>query len=127
MIARIPTHICRLRRFVLGVATLGLAACAGLPPTPATGPLAGYPGTFDRALLVPGGSAVCTMDPCAAYFQLPPGSGTRTVRVNNLFAGTGDDSEAFFVGSYYKHQSPATFTVDGLNLPAAVLWINTRF
>ena len=114
------------RLMALGGAALTLGACALVPPTPATGPLAGYPGNFDRALLAPGRTAMCTMDPCAAYYQLPPGSGTRTVRVNNLVAGTGDDSEPFFVGSYYRFQSPGLFTVDGTNLPPAVLWVSSR-
>jgi hypothetical protein len=108
-----------------------LAACA-LPPTsptaaPGAGATAGWPNNFDRVLLAPGRSAVCYTDPCAVHFQLPPGSGTRTVRVNNQIAGTGDESEAFFVGSFYRFQAPATFTVDGLDVRPAVLWINSRF
>lgn len=117
----------RFRPAVLGAGALALSACAGVPPPAVTGPLAGWPGNFDRVLLWPGRTASCAMDPCTAYFQLPPGSGTRTVRVNNLLAGTGDDSEPIFVGSFYRFQSPAVFTVDGLNVPPAVLWVNARF
>jgi hypothetical protein len=121
----------QLRSLVPGVWTIALTACAApqMSPTaaPGAGAAAGWPNNFDRVLLSPGRSAVCYTDPCSVYFLLPPGSGTRTVRVNNLLAGTGDEHEAFFVGSYYRYQAPATFTVDGLNVRPAVLWINSRF
>jgi hypothetical protein len=121
----------RFRLAIPAIGILALAACA-LPPTaptaaPGAGSAAGWPNNFDRVLLSPGRSAVCFTDPCAVHFQLPPGSGTRTVRANNQIAGTGDEGEAFFVGSLYRFQAPATFTVDGLDVRPAVLWINPRF
>ena len=122
MVIRSVPNACNL--FTAGAALL-LAGCATVPTGP--GPTAGWPGTFDRVVLSPGRSVVCYSDPCTVWFQLPPGSGSRAVRVNNMPAGEGDEQSPFHVGSYYRFQSPAIFTVDGLDVPPAVLWVNSRF
>ena len=106
---------------------LGLmaAACASNP----NDPYGGWPGNFDRANLAPGMSVSCLSDPCNAQYKMPDaGGGTYVVRVNNLVAGEYPASgQVVDLGAYYHIGSPYRFTIDGLQVPAAVLWVGGYF
>jgi hypothetical protein len=107
----------------LALAAFG-AAAAGCAYDPAD-PYGGWPGNFDRANLAPGVSRACYSDPCTAQYKMPDAGGrTYVVRVNNLLAGEFPASgQVVNLGAYYTFGSPYRFTIDGLDVPAAVLWV----
>ena len=106
---------------------LGLmaAACASNPDDP----YGGWPGNFDRANLAPGRSVVCFSDPCNAQYKMPDAGGkTYTVRVNNLVVGQYPASgQVVDLGACYALDSPCRYTIDGLAVPVAVLWVGGYF
>jgi hypothetical protein len=106
---------------VLAVVVTGLAACASDP----NDPYGGWAGNFERANLAPGVSVSCYSDPCTAQYKMPDaGGGTYVVRVNNLLAGEYPAAgQVVSLGAYYHLGSPYRFTIDGLNVPAAILWV----
>jgi hypothetical protein len=118
-------------RFVTGgpkarrLALVGLCtAAAGCAYDPAD-PYGGWPGNYDRANLAPGVSRACYSDPCTAQYKMPDAGGrTYVVRVNNLLAGEFPASgQVVNLGAYYHFGSPYRFTIDGLDVPASVLWV----
>ncbi len=104
---------------------LSVAACATNP----NDPYGGWPGNFDRANLAPGMTVTCLSDPCNAQYKMPDAGGkTYVVRVNNLVAGEHPASgQVVDLGAYYRIGSPYRFTIDGLQVPAAVLWVGGYF
>jgi hypothetical protein len=90
-----------------------LAGCAGQSST----------SNFDLVTIGPGKSAGCFSNPCTILYQMPPGEGSRTVRVNNQVAGAfAADTVANF-GAYFRYQSPVRITVDGLDVKEANVMI----
>jgi hypothetical protein len=111
----------RARPVAFAMLLAGVAGCASDPDDP----FGGWAGTFERANLAPGVSASCYSDPCTAQYKMPDAGGAiHVVRVNNLFAGEFPASgQVVNLGAYYHLGSPYRFTVDGLRVPAAVLWV----
>jgi hypothetical protein len=105
----------------LTVVGVGVVGCASNPDDP----YGGWPGNFSRANLAPGRSVMCHSDPCTAQYLMPNAGGkTYVVRVNNLLAGEHPASgQVVDLGAYYHFGSPYRFTIDGLDVPAAVLWV----
>ena len=104
---------------------LTVAACASNP----NDPYGGWPGNFDRANLAPGRSVACFSDPCNAQYKMPDAGGkTYTVRVNNLVVGQYPASgQVVDLGACYALDSPCRYTIDGLAVPVAVLWVGGYF
>jgi len=107
-----------------------LALCAGIVTASGCAydpndPYGGWPGNFSRANLAPGRNVTCYSDPCTAQYMMPDAGGkTYVVRVNNLLAGEFPASgQVVDLGAYYHIGSPYRFTVDGLDVPMAVLWV----
>jgi hypothetical protein len=96
-----------------------LAGCASGPLIP----LDGWPGNFEVVGLKPGTSVTCYTDPCRVAYEMPPGSGSRVVRANNLYVGEYPAGEVVSLGAYYYNQSPVAFTVDGSDARPAYLWV----
>ena len=110
-----------LRGLLFGTGIVVASGCAYDP----NDPFGGWPGNFDRANLVPGRSVVCYSDPCRAQYLMPnAGGGTYVVRVNNLLAGEHPAAgQVVDLGAYYHIGSPYRFTIDGLDVPMAILWV----
>jgi hypothetical protein len=117
---RVPTRK-SLRFLALTTVCGSLAACATNP----NDPYGGWAGNFDRANLAPGRSVVCYSDPCTAQYMMPDAGGSvYVVRVNNLLAGQYPAAgQVVNLGAYYHYNSPYRFTIDGLNVPPAILWV----
>jgi hypothetical protein len=96
-----------------------LAGCASGPLIP----LGGWPGNFEVAGLKPGASVTCYTDPCRVVYEMPPGTGNRVVRANNLYVGDFPAGEVVELGAFYYNQSPVAFTVDDTDARPAYLWI----
>lgn len=78
---------------------------------------------FGQVNMGPGDSRACYSNPCGVMFTLPPGSGTYTVRANNLVVGTYPAGQVANLGDFYKMDSPVTITIDGLDAKPAILYI----
>jgi hypothetical protein len=113
------------RAAALALIGLAVVGCAYNP----NDPFGGWAGNFDRANLAPGVSRYCYSDPCTAQYLMPDvGGAVHMVRVNNLPAGEFPASgQVVNLGAYYNNGSPYRFTVDGLNVPMAVLWVGGGF
>ena len=111
------------RAAALALMGLSLVGCAYNP----NDPYGGWPGNFDRANLAPGVSRYCYSDPCTAQYLMPEAGGVvHLVRVNNLPAGEYPASgQVVNLGAYYHYNSPYRFTIDGLNVPMAILWVGS--
>jgi hypothetical protein len=114
----------RVMARALGMTVVGawVLGCASSPDDP----YGGWPGNFSRANLAPGRSVTCYSDPCTAQFMMPNAGGkTHVVWVNNLLAGEYPAAgQVVDLGAYYYYGSPYRFTIDGLDVPAAVLWVS---
>lgn len=118
----IPSSCLTTRRaLAFGVLGLCVAGCAYNPDDP----YGGWAGNFERANLAPGVSRSCYSDPCTAQYKMPDAGGkTYVVRVNNLLAGEFPAAgQVVNLGAYYHDGSPYRFTIDGLQVPAAILWV----
>jgi hypothetical protein len=100
----------------------------------ALGLLAGCAGSvFDnrpdyaRAHLAEGVTFACYYDPCAVTLTLPPGDGEYTVRANGRVLGTYPAGEPVDLGSFSREESPVTFTVDGVDRSASVLYLLAKY
>lgn len=103
-----------------GAALLGvvlLAGCAGQSST----------SDFDQVTIGPGKSAGCYSNPCTILYQMPPGQGSYTVRVNNQVAGTFAAGAIANLGAYFRYQSPVRITVDGLDVKEANVIITSPY
>jgi len=109
------------RAAALALIGLAVVGCAYNP----NDPFGGWAGNFDRANLAPGVSRYCYSDPCTAQYLMPDAGGAvHMVRVNNLPAGEFPASgQVVNLGAYYRYGSPYRFTIDGLNVPTAFLWV----
>ena len=96
----------------------------------AVGLLAGCAGSvlenrpdYARAHLAEGVTFACYYDPCAVTLTLPPGDGEYPVRANGRVLGTYPAGKPVDLGSFSREESPVTFTVDGVERSASVLYL----
>ena len=82
---------------------------------------------YARADLAQGVTFACYHDPCAVTLTLPPGDGERTVRANGRVLGTFPAGQAVDLGSFSREESPITFTVDGVESSASVLYVLEKY
>jgi hypothetical protein len=78
---------------------------------------------YARANLAQGVTFACYYDPCAVTLTLPPGDGEHTVHANDRVLGTFPAGQAVDLGWFTREESPVTFTVDGMERSAAVLYL----
>ena len=78
---------------------------------------------FGRVNLEPGCSAVCTDEPCAVHFQMPPGEGEYLVRTPGVRIGEYPAGEKVFLGAFWV--GTYVFTVEGTEAPPAYLNVVT--
>lgn len=96
------------------------------------GMLGGCAGVFEnrpdyaRAHLAQGVTFACYYDPCAVTLTLPPGDGDHTVRANGRVLGTYPAGQPVDLGWFTRADSPVTFTVDGEDRSASVLYVLER-
>jgi hypothetical protein len=97
------------------------------------GVLAGCSGVFENrpdyahANLAEGVTFACYHDPCTVTFTLPPGDGEHTVRANGRVLGTYPAGTPVDLGAFSREESPVTFTVDGVERSASVLFLLARY
>jgi len=91
-----------------------LAGCAGV--------LENRP-DYARANLAEGVTFACYYDPCAVTLTLPPGDGEYTVRANGRVLGAYPAGKPVDLGWFSRQESPVTFTVDGMERSASVLYL----
>jgi hypothetical protein len=110
-------RVSKATRGALGalLASLYLAGCASQPGSSGS--------NFGQVTLAPGGTALCYTDPCTVMFQMPPGTGSYTVRANNQVVGTYPAGELANLGDLFRENSPFTITVDGTNAKPAIFYI----
>ena len=78
---------------------------------------------YARANLAEGVTFACYYDPCAVTLTLPAGDGEFTVRANGKVVGAYPAGQPADLGSFTRQESPITFTVDGLERSASVLYV----
>jgi hypothetical protein len=97
------------------------------------GVLAGCSGVLEnrpdyaRANLAEGVTFACYYDPCAVTLTLPPGDGEYTVRANGRVLGAYPAGTPVDLGAFSREESPVTFTVDGIERSASVLFLLARY
>ncbi len=97
------------------------------------GVLAGCSGVLENrpdyahANLAEGVTFACYHDPCTVTLTLPPGEGEHTVRANGRVLGTYSAGTPVDLGAFSREESPVTFTVDGLERSASVLYLLARY
>ncbi len=112
------------RRRVLGAVALSLVV-TGLLGGCAGGLLENRP-DYARANLARGVTFACYHDPCAVTLTLPPGDGEHTVRAHGKPLGAFPAGQAVDLGWFSRQESPVTFTVDGVESSASVLYLLER-
>jgi hypothetical protein len=80
-------------------------------------------GDFGPVQLAPGITRACYVDPCAVVYTLPAGTGSYSVRANDVVLGSFPAGEPASLGAFSKQDSPVTITVDGMDRSAAVLFV----
>lgn len=80
-------------------------------------------GDFGQVTVGPGDSKTCYSTPCTIYYQMPPGQGTYTVRVNGQVGANVAAGSVGNLGGFYRYDSPIRITVDGLAVKDAVVYI----
>ncbi|MCU0971977.1 MAG: hypothetical protein MUF57_09385 [Gammaproteobacteria bacterium] len=95
-----------------------LAGCAGV--------LENRP-DYARANLAQGRTFACYSDPCAVTLTLPPGDGEYTVHANGRVLGAYPAGKPVDLGSFSRQESPVTFTVDGAEHGASVLYVLAKY
>jgi len=81
---------------------------------------------YARVNLAEGVTRACYHDPCAVTLTLPPGDGDHTVRANGKPLGAFPAGQAVDLGWFSRQESPVTFTVDGVESSASVLYLLER-
>jgi hypothetical protein len=82
---------------------------------------------YARANLALGKTFACYFDPCAVTLTLPPGDGEYTVRANGRVLGAYPAGKPVDLGSFSRQESPVTFTVDGVEYSASVLYVLAKY
>mgnify|MGYP000565686299 CR=1 FL=1 len=78
---------------------------------------------YARANLAQGVTFACYYDPCAVTLTLPAGDGEQTVRANGRVLGTFPAGQTVDLGWFTREESPVTFTVEGVERSASVLYV----
>jgi hypothetical protein len=117
-----PKQTCQTRRWppaVIVTTALLLGACSGaLTKDDGCGG-----NNFGRVTLQPGCSALCTDEPCAVYFRMPPGEGEFRVRSPGLPIGEYPAGQTVFLGNFWA--GSYTFTVEGTDAAPAHLGVTS--
>lgn len=79
-------------------------------------------GNFEQVTFCPGASAICTIEPCTALFQMPPGEGEYKVTSNNIDLGTFPAGQTVYLGAFWG--GAHYIEVQGSDAPAAHFWVS---
>jgi hypothetical protein len=86
--------------FALLAITALLSSCA-TPPGENTTKAACDHRNFDEVTLQPGCTGYCSSQPCAISFRLPQSGGPFEIHNRSFMAGTGNNGETVYLGSYW--------------------------